>query len=308
MTRTKLFLIGLAVSAVAVIIVAVLVVASIIRYTVPRGQSQLLPETALTPVEILTEAAPSTDGTLTIRQRMSFETPPEGDDAVGLWISSAGLGRNPASGSRLRMMPEASEVTGVELSTEEGSTRDSPKTEGDLDIDVETKREEGFDYPSADFSFRPQDADGMPTTWGEGRHVVELSYVLDKVFLTVEGEEFLVLPVPTLGAGRTTTTTHTLSIDTDGPLYCPVSNTDFDLMNDCTDNDFAQVDDAHPDEESNTDEESTPHDGTAAHSGDEREHSSRLIVRRSYGKNIDVVAFAPPEGMTVPATRPYSRG
>ncbi|WP_166972935.1 hypothetical protein [Brevibacterium atlanticum] len=282
MTRTRLFLItGLAVSAVAVIVVGVLVVGMVLRCVAPTPETQDLPDHALTPEESITEVAPHMDGTVAVRQRLVFEAPPEGEDSVGLWFVSEGLGRNPVSGHRLAMMPVVDELTAVELSTDAGSTRRSPQEAGDLDVDVETVREKDFDYPRAHFSLRPKDSQGRAARWDEGRHIVEVDYVLDKVFLTVSGREFIALPLSFIGAPRATEATHTMIVDTDGPLACPANNVDF-ALNDCAD-DFAQIDD----------------DGT--------EGTTRMTWREDNDFDHDVVVIDPPENMSARPIHPTER-
>jgi hypothetical protein len=289
MTRTKLFLLlGIAASAMAVIVVGTLVAVLAVRSIQPQPETDDLPDHALTPEETFAEVAPQKDGTVQIRQRLIFEAPPAGEDSVGLWISDSGIGEHPVSGHRLEMMPVASKVTAVELSTDEESTRESPRTEGDLDIDVETKREEGFKQPAAHFSFRPQDSDSKPQRWSEGRHAIEVSYVLDKVFLTVAGEDIFVLPLSSLGAPRPIDATHTMTVDTDGPLYCPADNVEFALGTGCTEDDFeraAQISD----------------------SNDSFGSGARLIWNEHYSGEDGVVAFDPPTGMTVRPIHPHER-
>lgn len=283
MTRTKLFLIaGLAVSAVAVIVVGVLVVGIVVRCVAPQPETQDLPDHALTPEETITEVAPRKDGTVAVRQRLVFEAPPEGEDSVGLWVGSGGLGRNPVNGNRLAMMPVAEEVTGVELSTDARSTRRKPQEAGELDVGIETTHEKDFDYPRAHFSLRPKDSEGRATRWDEGRHVVEVDYVLDKVFLTVSGKEVIVLPLSVIGAPRATEATHTMIIDTDGPLACPANNVDFALT-DCAD-DFAQNDEG----------------GT--------EGATRMTWREDNDFDHDVVVIDPPENMNARPIHPIERG
>ncbi|WP_210602758.1 hypothetical protein [Brevibacterium oceani] len=281
MTRTKLFLIaGFAVSAVAVIVVGVL--GMVVRCVAPQPEAQDLPDHALTPEETITEVAPHKEGTVAVRQRLVFEAPPEGGDSVGLWVGSGGLGRNPVNGSRLAMMPVVEELTAVELSTDAGSTRRQPQEAGELDVEVETTREKDFDYPRAHFSLRPKDSEGRAARWEEGRHVVGVDYVLDKVFLTVSGREAIVLPLSVIGAPRATEATHTMIVDTDGPLHCPANNVDFALT-DCAD-DFAQIDNAGT-------------DGT-----------SRMTWREDNDFDHDVVVIDPPENMNARPIHPIERG
>ena len=138
MTRSKLFLlVGIAFTAVAVVVIGVIVTVLVLRSAPPEPATKSLSEHALTPQETITEVAPHRDGTVQIRQRLIFETPPEDGKPVGLWISTAGLGKNPQTGNRLAMMPQPSSLSAVELSTAGDSTRTSPKTLGELDIAVD---------------------------------------------------------------------------------------------------------------------------------------------------------------------------
>ena len=280
MTRPKLLLlIGIAFT---VAVIGVIVIALVLRYSAPHPETKSLPEHALTPQETITEVDPHRDGTVQIRQRLIFESPPEGGKPVGLWISDVGVGSDSRTGNRLAMMPKPSALRAVELSTADDSTQDSPKSRGELHIDVEETKREGFDHPRVLFEFTSQDSDGKAVPWSEGRHVVELEYVLDDVFITVAGEEFFAVPVPVIGNGQRTPTTHTLDIDTDGPVYCPADNVDFDLGDGCDAEAFSRVDDSD-----------------AINSGDAAEDGTHMVWRESLTDSHEIIAFTPPTGMTV---------
>lgn len=285
MTRPKLLLlIGIASTAVAVVVIGVIVTTLVLLYTAPHPEPKSLSERALTPQETITEVAPHKDGTVQIRQRLIFETPPEDGKPVGPWISDAGVGEDPRTDRRLAMMPKLSSLSAVELSTADDSTRTSPKTLGKLDIAVDEERRQGFDHPSVHFTFSPQnsqDSQGAAVQWSEGRHVIELEYVLDDVFITVAGEDFFAVPVPVVGNGQHTQTTHTLDIDTDGPVYCPADNVDFDLGDGCDAEAFARVDDSG-----------------AISSGDAAGDGIHVLWRESLPASHKVIAFTPPAGMT----------
>ncbi len=286
MTRPRLFLlIGIASIAVAVVVIGVIVTALVLRYSAPHPETKSLPEHALTPQETITEVDPHRDGTVQIRQRLIFETPPEGGKPVGLWISDAGVGEDPRTGNRLAMMPKVSSLSAVELSTADGSTQASPKTVGELDIDVEESGRKGFDHPEVHFTFNPKDSDGEVVQWSDGRHVVELEYVLDEVFITVAGEDFFAVPVPSIGNGQHTVKTHTLDIVTDGPVYCPADNVDFDLGDGCDAEAFSRVDDSG-----------------AINSGDAAEDGTHMVWRESLTDSHEIIAFTPLAGMTASPT------
>ncbi|SMX72461.1 hypothetical protein BI49514_00761 [Brevibacterium iodinum ATCC 49514] len=284
MTRPKLFLlVGIAFTAVAVIVVGVIVTVLVLRYSQPGPVPERLSEHALTPQETVTEVAPRTDGTVQIRQRLIIETPPADEGQVGngsvrLWITTAGLGKNPQTGKRMSMLPKISSLSAVELSTSADSTQASPKTLGELDIAVEEEKEPGFDYPEAHFSFSPKDSDGEAGQWSEGRHVIELEYVFDNVFLTVAGEEFFAIPVPSIGNSYAALERNVLRIDTDGPVHCPADNVDFELGDACA-------------------------LGTTSTNDD----STEVVWRKSYTDSRKVFAFSPPSGTTVTPTTSYER-
>ncbi len=82
--------------------------------------------------------------------------------------------------------------------------------------------------------------------WSEGRHVIELEYVLDEVFMTVAG------------------------------------NVGFELGDGCGAAEFAQADEG---------------DG----------HRGRIVRRKSYTDNREIIAFTPPAGMTASPIHPYER-
>ncbi|SMX86970.1 hypothetical protein [Brevibacterium linens] len=276
MTRPRLLLlIGIASTTVAVVVIGVIVTALVLRYSAPHPETKSLPEHALTPQETITEVAPRRDGTVQIRQRLIFETPPEGGKPVSLWISDVGVGRDPRTGNRLAMMPKVSSLSAVELSTADDSTQDSPKTLGELNIDVDESEQKGFDHPAVHVEITPKDSDGEVVQWSEGRHVVELEYVLDEVFVTVAGEDFFAVPVRALGNGQLAQKTHTLDIDTDGPVYCPADNVDFALGDGCDAEAFARVDDA-----------------------DDSDSGGHVVWRESVADSHEIIAFAPPAGMT----------
>ncbi|WP_098731450.1 hypothetical protein [Brevibacterium epidermidis] len=285
MTRSKLLLlVGITFTAVAVVVIGVIVTALVLRSAPPEPAAGSLSEHALTPQETITEVAPHRDGTVQIRQRLIFETPPEDAKPVGLWISTAGLGKNPQTGNRIAMMPKPSSLSAVELSTADDSTRTSPKTLGELDIAVDEEREQGFDHPEVHFIINPKDSDGKAAEWSEDRHVIELEYVLDEVFITAAGEEFFAVPVPVIGNGQHTQSTHTLDIDTDGPVFCPADNVDFDLGDGCDAAAFARVDD-----------------------GDGSETSAHVVWRETLTDSHEVIVFNPPAGMTEAPTPAYER-
>ncbi|WP_169252776.1 hypothetical protein [Brevibacterium sp. 'Marine'] len=285
MTRTKLLLlVGLAFTAVAVVVIGVIVTALVLRSTPPHRGTTRLSEHALTPQETITEVAPHRDGTVQIRQRLIFETPPENGQPLGLWISDAGVGEDPRTGRRLAMMPKLSSLSAVELSTSDDSTQDSPKTLGELNIDVDESERKGFDHPAVHVEFTPQDSDGGSVQWSEGRHVVEFEYALDDVFISAADEEFFAVPVPSIGNGQPAQQTHTFDIDTGGPVYCPADNVDFDLGDGCDAEAFARVDDADD-------------SGTGAH----------VVWREFLTDSHEIIAFTPPAGMTASPIPAYER-
>ena len=188
MTRSKLLLlVGIAFTAVAVVVIGVIVTALVLRSAPPDPETERLSEHALTPQESITEVAPQRDGTVQIRQRLIFETPPEDGKPVGLWISTAGLGRI----LRPRPNRDDAETIFAERCRAEHSRRFDSTTEDtrELDIAVDEEREQGFDHPEVYFMINPKDS-RKAAKWSEGRHVIELEYVLDEVFITVAGEEF----------------------------------------------------------------------------------------------------------------------
>ena len=130
----------------------------------------------------------------------------------------------------------------------------------------------------------PKDSAGKAAKWSEGRHVIELEYVLDEVFITAAGEEFFAVPVPVIGNGQHSQSTHTLDIDTDGPVFCPADNVDFDLGDGCDAAAFARVDD-----------------------GDGSETSAHVVWRETLTDSHDVIVFNPPAGMTAAPTPAYER-
>lgn len=197
-----------------------------------------------------------------------------------------GLGSQ--SANREQTGDDAEGVLAERSRTEHGSRFDSnsPKTLGKLDITVDEERRQGFDHPAVHFTLSPQNSQGAAVGWSEGRHVVELEYALAEVFLTVSGEEFFALPLPSIGNGHHTVKTHTLEIDTDGPVYCPADNVDFDLGDGCDAEAFSRVDDSG-----------------AISSGD----GTHVVWRKSYTDNREVIAFAPPAGMTASPTPAHER-
>ncbi|UVI34985.1 hypothetical protein [Brevibacterium spongiae] len=120
--------------------------------------------------------------------------------------------------------------------------------------------------------------------------------------MTVAGEEFFALPVPMLGTGHLTLETHTLSIDTVGPVYCPAANVDFDLGDGCDAAAFSRVRDSGA--ANNGD---AANNGEAADNGDAAEDGTKVVWRKSYTDSREVIAFDPPAGMTASPVHAYER-
>lgn len=288
MSRTKLLILtGTGAVTLAMIVVGVLVAVFVIRQPGRPVVSQNLSEHALTPEETLTEVAPQKDGTVEIRQRLSFEVPADSQAPVVLWTSSHSLGRHPVRDrTSFAMMPQLSDLRAVELSTKKASTRQTPIEVGELAAVTEAEHVQGFAYDRVRFDFRPQDDAGKTVQWSEGRHVAEFTYTLDQVFLSAWGEEFFALPLRGLGLGIHSEARATMRIEGTTGVYCPSSRSDFALVEDCED--LFTVDESKS--ESASEPVSKP----------ESKSDPALTVswKDDPVSDNEVIAFDPPPGMT----------
>jgi hypothetical protein len=218
MPRTKLLiLVGTGVLALALTVVAVLVGIPLLRSIghTPSPSTQL-PGEALTPEESDTEVRIRPDGTVTIRQRLIFEVPADGDAPLYWRVDSSNLGRHATEErTRYALLPKVEELTAVELSTAPGSTKISPAEDGHV------------------FRFHPPEESGTRDAWGEGRHVVEFNSVLSGVHLDVAGHDLIVLPLQLVGAPGVGSTATTVRVTGAEALYCLPDNVEVELDSDC---------------------------------------------------------------------------
>ena len=281
MSGTKLLIVtGAGALALAMIVIGALVAVFLIRQPERPVVPQNLSEHALTPEETITEVAPQKDGTVQIRQRLSFEAPADSGAPVMLWTGSLSLGRHPVRDrTSFEMMPQLSDLRAVELSTGKASTRQSPVEVGELAAVTETEAVKGFAYDKVRFEFRPQDETGKTVRWSEGRHVAEFTYTLDQVFVSAGGEEFFALPLRSLELGIRSEARSTMRIEGAAAVYCPPSRSDFALVDSCED--LVSVDASKPEPALTVSWEDEP------------------------VSDSEVIVFDPPPGMTERPVRAY---
>lgn len=199
-----------------------------------------LPQQALTPEEMTVTVTPHRDGTIHVAERLIFDASATEDRPLFWSIGGESIGWNGGvgEGGQYAVMPTVKDVTAIELSTDEGSTQTDPAEAADLtvardDSDVDDPFYDDVRYTITNEKSRGQSS-GEVTDWGPGRHVVDFAYVLDDVYLKVEGRDLFVLPLSFLEGTGEAPSLRTISLETGGPLLCLPTNRAFEPDPDCT--------------------------------------------------------------------------
>lgn len=232
---TKIILLSAA-GAMALLMVAVIVSVVSAQFPDPPAQKDRLPEQALTPEEITVTVTPHTDGTLHVAERLIFDVQ-EGKGRPIFWsIGSESIGweRGVGDGQRYSVLPQVTDVSAQELSTAEDSTKENPAEVGDLIVARDDSDVEDPDYDDVSYEFTNPNPPNETSQWTQGRHVVDLSYVLDDVYLNVGGHELFVLPLRFPHGSSEAESIRTISLDSGGPITCLSDSQRFDPGQGCS--------------------------------------------------------------------------
>lgn len=193
-----------------------------------------LPKEALTPEEITVTVAPQTDGTLHVSQRLIFDASGNEDRSIRWYLAGEPIGRptNDSDVQSYAVMPRASEVSARELSTGEESTKNDPTEVADLTVTRDGSDVEDL-YDNVVYEFANPNPPGEKVMWTPGRHVVDIDYVLDDVYLNVEGRELFVLPLRFPAGTSEAVSIRTVSLESGGPIWCLPDNVDFAPDTEC---------------------------------------------------------------------------
>lgn len=199
-----------------------------------------LPQQALTPEEVTVTVTPHRDGTIHVAERLIFDASATEDRPLFWNIGGESIGWNGGvgEGGQYAVMPTVKDVTATEMSTGEGSTQADPAEAADLTVARDDSDVDDPFYDDVRFTITNEkslgQSSGEVTNWGPERHVVDFSYVLDDVYLNVEGRELFVLPLRFLDGTDETPSLRTISLETGGPLLCLPTNRAFEPDPDCT--------------------------------------------------------------------------
>lgn len=220
----------------AILAVVVIVSSMITRIPDVLPDRVRLPQQALTPEEITVTAAPQADGTLHVSERLIFDAP-DGADRPILWhLGGESIGWPAGDGDvpRYAVMPRASEVSARELDTTEKSTKNDPVEIAQLSVTRDDSDVDDLFYDDVGYEFANPHPPGENVMWTKGRHVVDVSYILDDVYLNVEGHELFVLPLQFPSGSNEAPSIRTLSLEAGGPIRCLPDNMEFEPDADCS--------------------------------------------------------------------------
>lgn len=273
------FLIASGVGFATILIVVVIVSSAITRVPDMPPDKRRLPQQALTPEEITLSVAPQTDGTLHVSERLIFDATKNEDRPIRWYIGGESIGWQ-RDGPEYFVVPKVLEVAAQELSTGQGSTKDDPAVAGDLTVSRDDSEVDDPFHDSVSYEFTNPNPPDEDSQWRPGRHVVDISYVLDNVYLDVEGQEFFALPMSFPDGTDEAASIRTVSLSSGGPIRCIPSNRSFRLDNDCSGWSQRRLD----------------KDGT------------RLTWRRDLSDSLDAIGFDAPMNMQAePSAAPEKR-
>lgn len=236
MPKTIKIIIASALGFAAILVVVVIVSSMITRIPEMPPDRARLPQQALTPEEITVTANPQADGTLQVSQRLIFDAP-DGANRPILWgLGGESIGWPAGAGDvpLYAVMPKASEVSARELDTAEDSTKNDPAEVAELSVTRDDSDVDDLFFDDVGYEFANPNPPGENVMWTKGRHVVDVSYVLDDVYLSVEGYELFVLPLRFPSGSNEAPSLRTVSVESGGPIRCLPDNTEFDPDAGCT--------------------------------------------------------------------------
>lgn len=236
MSKPSTIIIASALGFAAVLMITVIVVAMIPGNPGPSPDRIRLPRQALTPEEISVTAAPQPDGTLQVSQRLIFDAP-DGEDRPIRWhLGREPIGRSTSGGttSDYNVLPRVSAISARELSTAEGSTKDDPAEVAELNVRRDDVDVSDLFADDVSYEFANPNPPGENIMWDEGRHVIDVSYILDDVYLDVEGHELFVLPLRFPAGSSEARSIRTVSLKAGGPILCLPDNVSFDPNAECS--------------------------------------------------------------------------
>ncbi|WP_231441939.1 hypothetical protein [Brevibacterium zhoupengii] len=234
MSKPTSIIVAGAIGFAAIVIILVIVFPVFTRSPEMPPDRSRYPEQALTPEEITVNVAPRNDGSLHVSQRLIFDVTDEMKSPLSWYVGGERIGYGVGAGPRYYVLPQVGEVSAQELSTAEDSTKENPAEVGDLTVTRENPAIDGSFSDSAVYDFtRPKQA-GEDSQWTPGRHVVDFTYVLDDVYLNVDGHELFVLPLRFPSGSNEAPSMRTVSLEAGGPIQCLPDNMDFDPDPECT--------------------------------------------------------------------------
>lgn len=222
---------------VAAILVVIVIVTSVITRIpdMPPDRARL-PQQALTPEEITVTVTPQADGTLHVGERLIFDAPEGAERPIRWSLGGESIGWPAGDGDvpLYAVMPKASEVSARELDTAEDSTKNDPAEVAELNVTRDDSDVDDLFYDDVGYEFANPNPPGENVMWTQGRHVVDVSYVLDDVYLNVEGHELFVLPLRFPSGSNEAPSIRTVSLEAGGPIRCLPDNMEFAPDAECT--------------------------------------------------------------------------
>lgn len=240
MRRTGIIIV-IAVLAVTVVVLS-LGVAGLLadRTTVPPA-ARPLPDHALTPTESTSDVRANPDGTLSVSQRLVFETPVGSERPIVVHLGRANLGWADAKrNGHYIVLPGITDIRAEVLPAHS----DDPEA-AELVVIRQEEIDGGGSLPSIRETIGPADPNGR---WSPGRHAVLIEYVLTDVFVEIDGRPLLIIPADIVGAPEYATTTwNRIHLEEDSArILCLPENVDF-APQDCSGTDIERSEDADPD-------------------------------------------------------------
>lgn len=249
----------------AVFIAAVFGIVGIVDSGRERKPSPTQPHPdAFTPEEVSVVASAQKDGTLAVTATLVFDAPKGSDDPLYWYLGAARIGWETSERhAQYVVVPTATDVEGVVLADDgagEALTveKDDSKVDDPLRDDVV-------------YRFVPKGE------WTEGRHAVEISYVLEGVHVEVGGSDLMVLPLQFVTGPYRAVNYRRADVGEGNTIQCMYDNRTFLLDDTC-----------------------------AALDGATGEPGSTVSWAADLTSSVEAIAFATPEVVTVdpePVTR-----
>lgn len=198
----------------AVVLGLVVTVAVLVGVVLPRLRRDPGPPPSyapgeLTPEESTVVAKPQEDGTVRVIQLLTFDAGPGTDRPLTFYLGGTRLGRSATA--RYAVLPQVRDAE---------AEADTPGNDGPLTIEME---ETAYADP---FTDGRRYAVSVPGGWSSGRHRVTFQFVLSDVWVEIEGERVLVLPLRFVSGPDTGQPADQVRLNVNGAarLDCPDSN------------------------------------------------------------------------------------